>query len=304
MVDNPKEKIKPDLNCVLPVHDLKHRIANVKSILKNTPLNVKIILVHDRGINASEPAVCVECSSLVPENSQHLVLCGGFSSPGKARNFSMEHLDARWTCFVDSDDQVDFYEILESIKKADLADKEIFVAEAKIEYQGIERKLGSKTIQPLSNFAANPGLWRCGFITKRIRNLNFPEMRWGEDQVFLAKALQKSSKTPLFLNTVVYSYIRSDKSQISSNEEFWIDLYNARAILKTLITQPWPSKYNQAIVQLINVRMDFSCLKRSKSITNWKELANKVMYISNPWFLLSLIPFIYRILKSKSELTK
>jgi hypothetical protein len=215
----------------------------------------------------------------------------------------MEHLDARWTCFVDSDDQVDFYEMLESIKKAELADKEIFVAEAKIEYQGTVRKLGSKTFLPLSNFAVNPGLWRCGFRTKRIRSLSFPEIRWGEDQVFLAKALQKSSKTPLFLDTIVYSYTRSDKTQISSNQEFWIDLYEARAILKRLISQPWHSKYNQAIVQLINVRMDFSCLKRSKSVTNWRELANKVMYISNPWFLLGLIPFIYRIFKSKLELT-
>lgn len=297
--DTPSVAHKYHLDCIIPIHDVKNRGNNVRKILKGAPDSVRVIVVHDRGLVGRNSTSCEECASLIKGAERHLVLCGSFLNPGKARNIAIEKLEARWTCFVDSDDEVNLLQILNYSVIADGLNKEIFVAEASVVQPGVAtKKLKAKTIFPLSNFSLNPGLWRCVFITELIKKLRFPELNWAEDQVFLASALRKSLSTPLFLEHEVYRYHVGEGPQLIKNEAFWPDLFRARTIIADLVSSSWNSKSNLAIVQLMILRIDLSCLKREKSYSNIKAVFSRSSFLLNIRFTIELVAFLIRIRRS------
>lgn len=288
----------PFIDCILPVHDLEHRRMNVRRNLEEVPDCIRIIMVHDRGTLSIDPLACKECEGLISSSSKHELICGFFSGPGAARNAALGKITAEWVFFIDSDDRINFSE-LAKLAEIEIEDNvDLIVGAANIEFQGrVVGRLGGDTFAPISDFASNPGLWRLAFKSKAIHQLDFPNLNWAEDQVFIARFLIKSKFVPQFTKRSFYTYIISGEYQTTKNTNFAGDLDKAREIISVLIKEAECPSKNKAIVQLMLLRIDFSCLFREKNLRNLRIMFERLVFCKNPYFNYQIPFFVFRLFR-------
>jgi glycosyltransferase involved in cell wall biosynthesis len=197
------------------------RISAWATKLRN--LDLEIIFVFDNFDNEILKNEISELYSSLDIN--HKIINVKIQSPGKSREVGLKVANGNWIVFWDCDDDplntniaierckesapnLNFlffkYRVRDLLKKKSNNESDLRVAEFPV------------------HWAKNPGIWRIFFRKSRIANLEFEDMRMGEDQVFLVKCNMNEEETAFF-DEVAYQYFVGNSGQltnsISSKEE-------------------------------------------------------------------------------------
>ena len=207
---------KVQLTAIVPISRMAGKLSNFRYWFNSVnQLPMRIVIVHD----FADDETSTEIREIIASSPQTDIrfLEGVFGGPGMARNAGLSEATSEWVCFWDSDDLPDVDIAMSMIMKADIRD-EVLIGDFQIIHaEGVsEAKLVSHRNE-IQNIATNPGLWRMIFRRSSIGQLQFENNLMGEDQVFLAQ-YNLASRRILFLNELVYSYVKGTPGQLTFNQ--------------------------------------------------------------------------------------
>ena len=248
----------PLLSVVVPVGPLVGRMANLLSwIVEIQSYSAQIVLVVDEksdGTYAELLGKLAEinfCAELLLINE----VCGG---PGAARNRGLIEAKGEWLVFWDSDDLPEVSETFIAISES-TEETEVIVCRYAVLRQGL------KPVYPKLNYpqiALNPGIWR--FIIRReiFKDFAFPDLRLGEDQIYLSNSGIISRRMKLHPK-VNYRYVLSGDQQLTNCSENNGDLLAAIAFLrKNMLIERPRDAFESSFRSIILLRLLLTAVKR------------------------------------------
>jgi len=282
-----QNKVISTLSVIVPVAKMSGRLLNLskwlqelESILLISDIFCEIILIHDiQDKNTSR-----ELKQLISKFSKIKIIFkeAFYGSPGLARNAGIEIASGEWITFWDSDDIPQIGSVLKIIRDNIKFDIDCIIGN----YTAVNDLTGIKTSnQHIDNLKIQitklPGIWRFIFNRSTIGKLRFEDLLIAEDQLFLMKYLNKSTKY-ILSDEVFYEYFIGNQHHQTSNQLARNDLYHAINfsfnyisnipsidvdLATALIMQQFLSglKYAEPIFKLKII-----CLFFSKMMTNWR----------------------------------
>lgn len=175
------------VSIVVPVYNVKKYLNKcVKSILKQTYLNIEVILVDD-GSNDGSAYICDSYKKIDPRIKVIHKINGGLSD---ARNAGIKAATGKYLMFVDSDDYISSQMVKDLVrsmvlKKVDL----VMCGYLKVDYRG-------KVLNDREN--------EIELENKLLKKNEFWNLFFGDCLVFCVVAWNKLYKRELFENGVVY----------------------------------------------------------------------------------------------------
>ena len=255
-----KSKIPVKISVVIPIGDLKLYKKNVLNlVVAAKSINAETILVFD-GASQNEIDQIKEIIEI--EHKDVILLSVSCKNAGKAI------ATGDWITFWDCDDVPNALEIQSIIKEADDLEQDVVVGRFEAVYldddsNEIFRKKSKKLLKSDWEFIVGltPGIWRFGFRSSIAKCIDFPELRMGEDQVFIAKLLSK--KVLVFLSDkIAYNYLVGRDSQLTSN----LNVINDKVIAAELLAKIFTEK-NDEFTELkftMLIKMHLSIFKLDK----------------------------------------
>lgn len=158
----------------------------------------------------------VEKEILEPQGNE-LFIRGKYGTPGETRNAGLSLSDAKYVAFWDVDDSPigsGIGKLLSALKETN-ADVGI----------GAWLSLDDQSIKQSTPFSVglNPGMWRFIFRREFIGNMKFSNLRWAEDQQWLAEVFERNPKT-IVRPDLVYQYRPNLPGAQTSNKANVTDL--------------------------------------------------------------------------------
>jgi glycosyltransferase involved in cell wall biosynthesis len=144
------------------------------------------------------------------------VIEGVYNGPGAARNAGLEMVQGKYLAFWDSDDSPILENFQEMVKFAQ-AEKSDCVVGGYIRVDKEERLVASSKDRLLELIGIEPGMWRILFLSEVAKNIRFPEINLGEDQIFLNLVDGNVKRYDTF-GFPVYKYRRNNPNQITSSK--------------------------------------------------------------------------------------
>jgi glycosyltransferase involved in cell wall biosynthesis len=302
------EKISNDLTAIIPIADIADRTDKLENILSQASKgNVNIILVHDiQDLNN-----CPIIKSIFDNYStgSDIYIEGFYGTAGQARNAGFQLCKTEWVCFWDSDDQVFVDKFIDMVDDADKLEYEIAMGliSVKSERKSTLPCLSDKLVQniffdlQIANF---PAFTRMAFRTPLIKANPFPDIKIGEDLIFLL-SLNLPVKRIYVSNSEVYRYFIGSKNQTTSN--YNIDnLYELLLeILESIEKKQFASKrmaiamLNKIFIRIIQSESKWFLNKNKIStfnrviLTNFKHLFK---FIVASLYLISNRPKIIKVI--------
>ena len=213
----------PSLTAVIPISRMADQLNRLdQTLLECVATGTQVILVHD----IQDDFTGIQIQNLI--GYQQLLattklrfLEGIFGAPGTSRNSALDLIDTDWTAFWDADDSPDVMQVISMINEADRFGLDVALGNfEEIDFQTgarLRKSEGTKKLGTVCNTALNPGLWRWAFRTAQIKNFRFPDIRMGEDQLFLVEISPFSKQLYVHPN-VVYRYSRNRRGQLTSDK--------------------------------------------------------------------------------------
>ena len=225
-----------ELSVVVPVGNLNGEISELESWVENDP-RIEIILVLDNSDISTKLAI--HKSKKINSTSNIEILEASFGNPGDARNFGMSHARGKWICFVDADDTLNVFDLMELLDSPRVIGKKIVVGNYEI------YSIKSKAVLPikhstldelLGNLPSAIGLWRFTFLRQHLvaRNIKFPSLSMAEDQIFFLR-LQSTAEEMVFTDKVLYRYFVGGAHQLTRNPSKVRDLQSSIPITMSLV---------------------------------------------------------------------
>ena len=176
--------------------------ATLESLLGQSHRNLRILVVDD-GSSDSTPAILERIHRADPRLQYWTVPNGG---PAKARNFALDRLppETDYVMFLDADDLLLEDAVAYALAGAEGAELVIFgfairqtdgtllpycEPEQLLDRSGLGESLARLYKANLLN-----QVWAKLFSAALVRDLRFPDYRWGEDRLFLFQALERAEK--------------------------------------------------------------------------------------------------------------
>jgi len=183
--------------------------------------DLQVILVHDyRDLQTK-----VELEQIVNNLSlpRLILMHGEFGNPGKARNIGLELATGDWIAFWDSDDLPQLANIFSRIEgESNSAD--VLIGRYQVFNLHSQSIHYSDVIAPnMSSVEINPGIWRMVFKRASIAESRFPNLRMGEDQVFLS-SIKLSELSMKIYPEVFYQYNVGNSFQLTNSNSALSDL--------------------------------------------------------------------------------
>lgn len=213
------DRTKEALSVITPFH----RIADLQHIASWIPtasdMGIEVVLVLD---SLSENDISLVRTALKKNFNQVKVTTGNFGSASASRNAGIALASGEWVAFWDADDHpnlTNFTQMISEAKNCSIA-KGSYSRQMEKENQSEKITKTSLQVKSLNNICVNtknPGLWRWAFRRELIKNISFPEIIFGEDQLFLIEALSKVNEY-LYSTAVVYEYNDANLVSISRVE--------------------------------------------------------------------------------------
>lgn len=290
-----KENLK--LSVVIPITNMAGKLANLIRTLEMCPKeNIEFILVHD------------EQDSLTHEELENLkirfinldvkIFRQTFKSPGLARNYGIIKSTGDWLCFSDSDDLPQIYEIYATAKLANKFGADIGVGKLltvddnKFSLTRAPNLSRGKS-QDRASLALNPGFTRFVFKSSVFKQVEFPKIMMGEDQVYLARTHFLNYKI-YSTEKILYKYFIDVPSQATKNRKSLQDLPLALQLLWE--TKKESSKIMNQFVNFQIMKISLTCiLNKIGTKTATKNLLTISM--KNP---LDALHFCHEVLKAKN----
>jgi glycosyltransferase involved in cell wall biosynthesis len=235
-----KSKIPVKISVVVPIGDLKLYKKNVLNlVVAAKSINAETILVFD---GASQNEIDQIKESIEIDHKDVILVSVSCNNPGGSRNAGKALATGDWITFWDCDDVPNALEIQSIIKEADDLEQDVVVGRFEAVYldgdsNEIYRKESKQLLKSDWEFTVGlmPGIWRFGFRSSIAKCIDFPELRMGEDQVFIARLL--SRKADVFLsNRIAYNYLIGRDSQLTSNLNVINDKVMAAKLLAEIFT--------------------------------------------------------------------
>jgi glycosyltransferase involved in cell wall biosynthesis len=209
------------LTAVIPAKNLSNNFDNLLKVLEQPKSDrVNLVLVIDEPENEA-----IRLKSILESDSRFRkvkFVYGEYNSPGTARNIGLGEVKTKWVTFWDSDDQPIITEVINTVDIANKSQSEIAIAGYVVEsvlsgIQHLSTPFRDKKKTNLRDISLNPAIWRMSFLTDLARQSSFPNLRMGEDQVFLSK-LKMNDRRIYFSNKVSYIYRTENPGQLTSNK--------------------------------------------------------------------------------------
>ena len=261
-----KSKIPMKISVVVPIGDLKLYKKNVLNlVVAAKSINAETILVFD---GASQKEIDQIKEIIEIEHKDVILLSVSCNNPGGSRNAGKALATGDWITFWDCDDVPNALEIQSIIKEADDLEQDVVVGRFEAVYldddsNEVFRKESKKLLKSDWEFIVGltPGIWRFGFRSSIAKCIDFPELRMGEDQVFIARLLSK--KVLVFLSDkIAYNYLVGRDSQLTSN----LNVINDKVIAAELLAKIFTEK-NDEFTELkftMLIKMHLSIFKLDK----------------------------------------
>ena len=176
--------------------------ATLESLLGQSHRNLRILVVDD-GSTDSTPAILERIHRADPRLQYWTVPNGG---PAKARNFALDHLppETDYVMFLDADDLLLEDAVAYALAGAEGAELVIFGFAIRqtdgtlLPYcepeQLLDRSELGASLARLYKANLLNQVWAKLFSAALVRDLRFPDYRWGEDRLFLFQALERAEK--------------------------------------------------------------------------------------------------------------
>lgn len=209
---------KPELTAVIPVANMAGKLANLKSILRQSSLlGIEVVIVHDK----QDSVTGGEIEEIVKALDSELVsvITKSVFSPGRARNLGIERASGDWICFWDSDDRPLPEVFLTMVRDAKLRGQEIVLGKF-CQASGDKNEIFGTSETEVGRM---PGIWRFAFRKEAINGLAFPPYRMGEDQVFLAEVIVHYQDFFRY-DEIVYEYVCGSVDQLTKNRKAILEL--------------------------------------------------------------------------------
>lgn len=218
------------LTAVIPAKNLSHNLDNLLKVL-NQPSSeqMNLVLVIDE---PEDKAMRVRSTLESDSRFQKVnVVYGEYNSPGRARNVGLSEVKTKWVTFWDSDDEPIIEEVIKTVDIANKSQSEVAITRFVVESvsSGIRQfstSFSEKKEINMQDISLNPGIWRMSFLTDLARQSSFPNLRMGEDQVFLSR-IKMNDRRIYFSNTISYIYRTENSRQLTSDKSNIKDLLEA-----------------------------------------------------------------------------
>jgi glycosyltransferase involved in cell wall biosynthesis len=257
--------------------------------------NVKVILVHDK----SDDTTGDELFKLLKrKNSHNFSLVETDSrSPGMARNCGLDVVNTPWFSFVDADDSVSVFSILELLRETETSDCKIGVGS----YVSINLRTGEETLvrppaaksDALALHLANKmGIWRLVLSTSSFGDLRFTNHKMGEDFLYVSLVLNRSNQ--IFTSSkIVYKYFHGGYWNLTSNRFVMSEMIGVIKHIKKLE----PLTNNAVAFRVFAIqKLTLSVLKNLKMTEKTIEKSRlSISLLSHPIYLLKLLVSLKKV---------
>jgi len=214
-------KVKSDLiTVIIPAYNAEKYISKtIESVLNQTYNNIEIIIIDDGSTDKTASIVKSyenKVKYIYQENS-------GVSS---ARNNGIALAKGNYIAFLDSDDYVlpKMYEKL--LESATSNDADIVICNVLLENSFGVKKIAFKKLNFIADLSKASNLkkafksignssWNKLFKRELISNIKFPNIKRGEDALFVLEAMLNSSKI-VFIPDALYVYFQNNQSVTNS----------------------------------------------------------------------------------------
>lgn len=266
------------LSIVIPVTSMHGRLLMMKAaVTEAVNLGAQVIIVHDK----RDHKTSIELKDFVNlvDNQNLNLIEGQYGNPGSARNAGKNLASRRYIAFWDSDDRpnVNLYNKFASeVSQGDfdigIADYSIVGADGAI----FDYHLPGDTLETCwKKIALQPGVWRMVFKSAPAQIVDFPALKMGEDQVFLARFLEITTSACIS-HTNVYSYFVGNESQLTNNLHAVADLAFSLAKLEES-----SFKHHNPLTKKLTELMCLKMLLSSRKIGMNKLVAYSLILLKN-----------------------
>lgn len=217
------------LSVVVPIGNMVGNLQFIESWLHNVKkYSLEVILVHDQTFLNVGPELQELLQSV--NSSKVNLIHGIFGNPGSARNAGIRVATGSWVGFWDSDDSPNIENIFAAIKISQEYD-EILVGNFLVfDIKTMRYRTPINNLYGINSVAMNPGIWRMIFRMQTICDTKFPNLKMGEDQVFLSR-LNFGMRKLRFVESIFYQYNVGGNSQLTGSRLALKDLPLASAII-------------------------------------------------------------------------
>lgn len=288
------------LSVVIPVHDLHGRYKNLKSwVLQPLSTSIQIIFVLDEVNESAILEFRVEILNQTP--NRYVLVSENFGGPGSSRNYGMQLATGKYLAFIDSDDIPSIEEYFQLIKKMEDSGAELgigsFQTVDSVTGSTQEETFGTNSLEMnLRLLSKKPGLWRMIFTRSLIQGIEFPQLRMGEDQVFIVQALQNVTSIE-FSSKPIYRYYINQKNQLTMSKIAISDISMSIHLLGKILKQK-KLKWRSAI-ELMYLKMFISRLIKAEGALSIKGLFTSIRLLRHLGYrtTLRLLPACFRLIK-------
>ena len=245
---------------VVPVSKMAGKLNRLSNWLTEIDFEeCEVFLVHDIQDIHTGP----ELEDLIMRQAQPnlKLLSGNWNNPGGPRNFGLSQIQGKWTTFWDSDDLPLVINVLSALKSG--SEFDVLVGSFQLIDSTTGNVLRTEVVNELEDIFFNPGIWRMIFKSNLLTDLKFPELRMGEDQIFLLH-LQMWDRKIKFSKEIFYQYFRNQSGQLTTQKSAISDLQTTIKITFDFFRKS--NSPENLYVGIMLVRQCLTLLKRNPTL--------------------------------------
>lgn len=264
------QTLMPRLTVLIPISQMHQRlqlIGNTLEEAKEFP-EIELRIVHDiqDTKTSAELKILLNKFKSIPIHFHE----GYFGTAGKARNIGLANITSEWFMFWDSDDKPNIREIYEFLARQDLENIDLVVGSYSIHRDGRSLPLSFHKSSYL-NLASNPGIWRCIFRTRNLKDTKFSDFKVAEDQLFIINYLT-NTKRIRFSQENFYTYYVNQPHQTTSNFKNLANLpQSAAETFKMLPSLSWKWK---PVAFIMASRQSLTYIRKYRELSILKRIVN------------------------------
>ena len=273
------------------------RLSNLTKTFENcSDEKIEFILVHDEQDTDTQNEI-----EALQRHFKYLdiqIYRKTLMSPGLARNYGMKEITGTWFCFSDSDDLPQICNISRTAQIADEMGADVAIGNL-ITINGAHERLIKSSFTTSHNrvsiaaLALNPGFTRFVFKSSIFRHIQFPEIKMGEDQVYLARTNFLNFKI-YTSELLLYKYFLDVPDQATKNKNSLPELSTALYLINSLNAN---SKKNmKQFNNFLTLKISVTCIYRKIQI----KAATKNLIQSMLASPLNSLFLFYAIIRAKN----
>jgi glycosyltransferase involved in cell wall biosynthesis len=217
-----------------------------------------------------------------------------FKSPGLARNYGISKSTGSWFSFSDSDDIPCTTNLIKIVIDAEKANADVGIGNLLIVSKDRESLVESRHLEgfgrnSLATLVQNPGFTRFVFRSKEFNSVEFPKIRMGEDQVYLARSQFLDHK--IFISDLLlYRYYVNVPDQATKNPTSLKELSDSLPLIYDI--KRFSSSKTKQLLWMLLLKISLTCLFRkidTKNSLRYTFLATIFSPLNSFSFLMSII---------------